>query len=189
MKKWLIVIATLMLAACSSSSNGGKVYYQLPVSEQPANQVVSQTGGHLLWIDQVMLADYLAANGVVYQTSDVQYVIATNNLWASPLDQQLRNTLISNLSQAMPGWIVASQPLGSEQSTLTVNITGFHGRYDGKVIVSGEWLLKQNNEIINRPFRIELNQQTDGYDAMVKTLAQAWQQEAQSIASELIRRQ
>ncbi len=188
MKKWLMVIAALTLAACSST-NSGKVYYQLPVNTQPAGQVVSQTGGHLLWIDQIVLADYLGANGVVYQTSDVQYVIATNNLWASPLDQQLRNTLIGNLSQSLPGWIVASQPLGSEQSSLTVNITGFHGRYDGKVIVSGEWLLKQNNEIINRPFRIELNQQTDGYDAMVKTLSQAWQQEAQSIASELIRRQ
>ncbi len=188
MKKWLMVIAVLLLAACSSNNNG-KVYYQLPVNAQPASQVVSQTGSHLLWIDQIVLADYLAANGVVYQTSDVQYVIATNNLWASPLDQQLRNTLINNLSQAMPGWIIASQPLASEQSTLTVNITGFHGRYDGKVIVSGEWLLKQNNEIINRPFRIELNQQDDGYDAMVKTLAQAWQQEAQSMASELLRRQ
>lgn len=187
MKKWLIIIAVSMLAACSSG-NSGKVYYQLPMNPQPANQVVSQADRHLLWIDQITLADYLGANGVVYQTSDVQYVIASNNLWASPLDQQLRNTLISNLSHKLPGWIVASQPLGSEQSTLTVNITGFHGRYDGKVIVSGEWLLKQKDEIINRPFRIELNQQTDGYDAMVTTLAQAWQQEAQSIASELINR-
>lgn len=188
MKKWLMVIAALMLAACSSSESS-KVYYQLPVNAQPANQVVSQDGNHLLWIDQIMLADYLGANGVVYQTSDVQYVIATNNLWASPLDQQLRNTLIANLSRTMPGWIIASQPLGNDQRSLTVNITGFHGRYDGKVIVSGEWLLKQKDELINRPFLIELNQPADGYDAMVKTLAQAWEQEAQSIASELKRRQ
>lgn len=187
MKKWLMVIAALMLAACSSS-NSDKVYYQLPANAQPASLAVSQTGSQLLWIDQIVLSDYLSANGVVYQTSDVQYVIATNNLWASPLDQQLRNTLIGNLTQAMPGWIVASQPLASEQSSLSINVTGFHGRYDGKVIVSGEWLLKQHNEIINRPFRIELNQQDDGYDAMVKALAQAWQQESQNIASELLRR-
>ncbi|MDP8727798.1 ABC-type transport auxiliary lipoprotein family protein, partial [Serratia marcescens] len=35
---------------------------------------------------------------VVYQTNDVQYVIAQNNLWASPLDQQLQQTLVTNLS-------------------------------------------------------------------------------------------
>ena len=189
MKKWLIVFTTLVLAACSSSNNSGKAYYQLPASMQSTNPVVSQGNRQLLWVDQITLADFLSANGMVYQTSDVQYVIATNNLWASPLDQQLRNTLTANLSRALPGWIVASQPLGQDQNTLSVNITGFHGRYDGKVIVSGEWLLRQKDEIITRPFRIELNQSADGYDAMVKTLAQAWQQEAQSIATELMRRQ
>ena len=68
---------------------------------------------------------YLAGNGVVYQTTDVQYVIANNNLWASPLDQQLRTTLVANLSQQLPGWVVSSQPLGSEQDTLNVAVNGF----------------------------------------------------------------
>ncbi|WP_205419494.1 ABC-type transport auxiliary lipoprotein family protein, partial [Klebsiella pneumoniae] len=92
-------------------------------------------------VEQVTVPDYLAGNGVVYQTSDVKYVIANNNLWASPLDQQLRNTLVANLSTQLPGWVVASQPLGSAQDTLNVTVTEFNGRYDGKVIVSGEWLL------------------------------------------------
>jgi len=188
MKKWLVIFAMFTLAACSSSPDR-KNYYQLPQEGQPPAQAVSQSGQRQLWVDQVTLADFLAANGVVYQTSDVQYVIATNNLWASPLDQQLRNTLVSNLSAALPGWVVASQPLGNAQSTLSVNVTGFHGRYDGKVIVSGEWLLKQDGEIIKRPFRILLDQQQDGYDAMIKTLATAWQQEANGIARELTRRQ
>ncbi len=122
---------------------------------------------------------------MVYQTTDVQYVIANNNLWASPLDQQLRTTLVANLSQQLPGWVVSSQPLGSEQDTLNVAVNGFHGRYDGRVIVSGEWLLKHQGQLIKRPFNIVLKQQQDGYDAMVKTLAQAWSQEAVAIAGEL----
>lgn len=186
MKKWLPLFAALALTACSSSDNG-KTYYQLPQSSAPAMQAVSQPGTHLLWVEQVAVPDYLAGNGVVYQTSEVQYVIASSNLWASPLDQQLRNTLVSNLSSALPGWVVASQPLGNNQDTLNVNVTGFHGRYDGKVIVSGEWLLKHQGQLIKRPFHVELKQEADGYDAMVKTLAQAWQQEAKSIAGELTR--
>lgn len=138
-----------------------------------------------MWVEQVSVPDYLAGNGVVYQTSDVQYVIASNNLWASPLDQQLRNTLVANLSAQLPGWVVASQPLGSVQDTLNVTVTGFHGRYDGKVIVSGEWLLNHQGQLIKRPFHIETAQQQDGYDEMVKVLAAAWNQEAAAIAQAL----
>ncbi len=126
-------------------------------------------------------SDYLAGNGVVYQTSDVKYVIANNNLWASPLDQQLRNTLVANLSTQLPGWVVASQPLGSAGYAQCYR-NGFNGRYDGKVIVSGEWLLNHRGQLIKRPFRLEGVQTQDGYDEMVKVLASVWSQEAASIA-------
>ncbi|UYU33213.1 membrane integrity-associated transporter subunit PqiC [Siccibacter colletis] len=186
MKKWLPVVAAMLLSACSSSEED-KTYYQLPSATQSyaANQTAQDN--RLLWVEQVSVPDYLAGNGVVYQTTDVQYVIANSNLWASPLDQQLRNTLVANLSSALPGWVVSSQPLGATQDTLNVNVTGFHGRYDGHVIVSGEWLLNHRGTLTKRPFHVELTQQEDGYDAMVKQLAAAWQQEAQSIARELTR--
>lgn len=188
MKKCALAMLALLLTACSSGDDN-KSYYQLP--SPPLTTVQSNTGqeqgNRQLWVEQVSVPDYLAGNGVVYQTSDVQYVIANNNLWASPLDQQLRNTLVANLSNQLPGWVVASQPLGSEQDTLNVTVTGFHGRYDGRVIVSGEWLLKHQGRLIKRPFHIELKQQQDGYDDMVKMLAQGWQQEAVSIAAELNR--
>ncbi|BBQ84548.1 MULTISPECIES: membrane integrity-associated transporter subunit PqiC [Enterobacteriaceae] len=180
MKKWLVIAAACLLAACSSTEN--KTYYQLPLATGTVQNGASSTGQRMLWIEQVNIPDFLAGSGVVYQTSDVQYVIASNNLWASPLDQQLRTTLVSNLSNQLPGWVVSSQPLGSDQDTLNVSVSGFHGRYDGKVVVSGEWLLNHQGQLTKRPFHIELAQQQDGYDAMVKTLAQAWSQEAASIA-------
>ncbi|MFO5700040.1 ABC-type transport auxiliary lipoprotein family protein, partial [Klebsiella pneumoniae] len=77
--------------------------------------------------------------------------------------------------------------MGSNQDTLIVAANGFPGPYDGRVIVSGEWLLKHQGQLIKRPFNIVLRQEQDGYDAMVKTLAQAWSQEAAAIASELNR--
>lgn len=179
MKNGLVVAAILALTACSSGEN--KTYYQLPVVQSRAQSTAPQ-GERLLWVDQVNIPDYLAGNGVVYQTSDVQYVMAHNNLWASPLDQQLRTTLVANLSQQLPGWMVTSQPLDNNQNTLTMTVNGFHGRYDGRVIVSGEWLLKYRGQLIKRPFDIVLKQQHDGYDAMVKTLAAAWSEEAVVIA-------
>lgn len=186
MKKGWIVGAAMLLAACSSNVEETN-YYQLPGPVTPATQSHSGQNARLLWVEQVSVPDYLAGNGVVYQTSDVKYSIGTQNLWASPLDQQLRTTLVSNLSQQLPGWVVASQPLGHDQDTLNVTVTGFHGRYDGRVIVSGEWLLNHQGQLSKRPFHIEMTQQQDGYDAMVKVLGEAWSREASEIARELKR--
>ncbi len=83
MKKWLVTIAALWLAGCSSGEIN-KNYYQLPVVQSGTQSTASQ-GNRLLWVEQVTVPDYLAGNGVVYQTSDVKYVIANNNLWASPV--------------------------------------------------------------------------------------------------------
>lgn len=186
MNKWLLIAGALLLTACSSGGES-KRYYQLPLTPQSSEQRSASQGNHLLWVEQVVVPDFLAGNGVVYQTSDVQYVIATNNLWASPLDQQLRNTLVANLGSQLPGWVVASQPLGTDQDTLNVTVTGFHGRFDGAVVISGEWLLNHQGQLIKRPFHLELKQQKDGYDDLVKVLAQGWAQESAAIAREISR--
>ncbi|WP_187433407.1 ABC-type transport auxiliary lipoprotein family protein, partial [Serratia marcescens] len=60
-----------------------------------------------------------------------------------------------------------------------------HGRFDGKAIIRGEWVLNRQGRLIKRPFNLELKQGEDGYDALVRTLAQGWQQEAQTIAKVL----
>jgi hypothetical protein len=184
MMKWIPVALALLLSACSSTPQ--KTYYQLPALGTPA-QVSGGSTSRQLWLEHVSVADYLAQSGVVYQTNDVQYVIAQNNLWASPLDQQLQQTLVTNLSSAMPGWVVSSQPMSSEQDVLNVNVSGFHGRFDGKAIIRGEWVLNHQGNLIKRPFNLELQQGEDGYDALVRTLAQGWQQEAQDIAAQASR--
>lgn len=186
MKHGIVIAATLLLAACSSNVEETN-YYQLPTPQQASALHQSGMASRMLWVEQVSVPDYLAGNGVVYQTSEVKYAIGTQNLWASPLDQQLRTTLVTNLGQQLPGWVVASTPLGNEQDTLNVTVTGFHGRYDGRVIVSGEWLLNHQGQLIKRPFHIEMTQQQDGYDAMVKVLGEAWSREASDIARELNR--
>ncbi|OFS08986.1 membrane integrity-associated transporter subunit PqiC [Hafnia sp. HMSC23F03] len=185
MKVWMIGAAALLLSACSSQPQ--KNYYQLPVPTATTSVVHApvESGAHQLWLERVNVADFLSALGVVYQTNDVQFVTAGNNLWASPLEQQLQQTMVANLSAAMPGWIVSAQPLGNVQDTLNINVTGFHGRYDGKAVISGEWILMRNGQLTKRAFNLVLPVQQDGYDALVKTLAQGWQQEAQQIARQV----
>ncbi|WP_034913882.1 membrane integrity-associated transporter subunit PqiC [Erwinia sp. 9145] len=182
MMRWIPVALALALTACSSTPETN--YYQLPAGNRLAT-VSSQVdaGRPTVWVEHVSVPDYLAGNGVVYQSSDVQYVIASNNLWASPLDQQLQQTLLANLSQALPGSLVSASPLGQQQDKLNVNVTGFHGRYDGQAIVSGEWVLEHQGKIEKRSFALTMPQNEDGYDALVRTLAKGWQQEANEIAN------
>ncbi|KGA24381.1 hypothetical protein AO825_04075 [Pectobacterium brasiliense] len=182
MKAWTLVLA-LVLSACSSS-NTQKTYYQLPTIAETNTTQTAVTQGHPLWVEHVSVADYLVNAGLVYQTNDVQYVIASNNLWASPLDQQLQQALVTNLGHKLPGWVVTTQPQGSEQAVLNVAVTGFHGRYDGNVIVRGEWMLTYQGKVVKHPFNVVLQQTEDGYDALVRTLAQGWQQVSQSIAQQ-----
>ncbi len=182
--KWKIMALVLLLSACSSQPQ--KTYYQLPslVTER------ANTGGMVerqLWIEHVAVADYLSGSGLVYQTNDVQYVVANNNLWASALDQQLQQSLVENLGASLPGWLVSTQPLNSDrQMILNVTVTGFHGRYDGQVIVRGEWTLRSGDRIVKHPFEVLAKQTDDGYDALVKVLASAWKQEADIIAKRAI---
>lgn len=181
MMKWIPVVLVLLLSACSTPHT---TYYQLPAAGNVAVASGLVAGSRpSVFVQQVTIPDYLAGNGLVYQSSDVKYVIASSNLWASPLDQQLQQTLVSNLSATLPGWLISASPLGEKQDILNVNITGFHGRYDGNVVISGDWLLEHQGRLIKRSFALTLPQPEDGYAALVRTLAKGWQQEAGDIAS------
>jgi uncharacterized lipoprotein YmbA len=97
----------------------------------------------------------------------------------------LQQTLVVNLSNVLSGWLVSSQPLDSDQDVLNVTITGFHGRYDGRAIIRGVWILRHQGQLIKQPFDLELKQNEDGYDALIRALAEGWQQEARMIAARL----
>lgn len=180
MIKWIPVALTLVLAACSSSPE--TTWYQLPAAQKNTAGSNMDARRPVVFVQHVAVPDYLTGNGLVYQSSDVRYVIARNNLWASPLDQQLQQTLVANLSSELPGWLVSASSFGQQQDRLNVNISSFHGRYDGHAVISGDWVLERQGHIIKRSFALAIPQAEDGYDALVKALAEGWQQEARQIA-------
>ncbi len=180
--KYLCVIMLVLLSACSSSQK--KFYYQLPDADV---QTQVSTGLRQLWVAQVIVADHLVSKGIVYQLNDVRYVSASHHLWGSSLEQQLQQMLISNLSAAMPAWLITSRFTGNDQAVLTVTVNGFHGRYDGKAVIRGQWLLRHQQRLITQSFNIELEQDEAGYDALVRKLAEGWQQQVRVIAAQIDR--
>ncbi|MCW7547387.1 membrane integrity-associated transporter subunit PqiC [Photorhabdus sp. APURE] len=187
MMKRLALILVIFISACSSQPE--KTYYQLPVVTIASQKSATVQHDRQLWVQRVMLSDYLSSSGVVYQSSDVSYVSAANHLWASPLEQQLQQVLVTELTMALPQRLVSAQPLVNKPDILDVTVTSFHGRYDGRVILQGYWTLTcQGSEgrVVKQPFNIELKQEEDGYDDLVRTLATGWSHLSQAIASQLI---
>ncbi len=187
----VLVVGSLLIAGCSRGQPQ-KIYYQLPVLvdravEKPVTQESQLGAKHepQLWIKSVDLSDYLAAPGIVYQTGKVSYVNASNHLWASPLQQQLQQALIAELSAAFPNRLVADQQLEKEADALNMTITAFHGRYDGQVLIGGYWILSNSDRVIKQPFDMMLKQEKDGYADLVLTLSKGYRQLAQSIARQL----
>ncbi|PIJ51387.1 hypothetical protein BL250_01230 [Erwinia sp. OLTSP20] len=184
--KWIpVCIMVLALSACGGA--GQPSYYQLPQADAVLSSQLHKdaTGRPAVWIERLTLPDYLSAGGIVYQTSKVNYVIASRHLWASPLDQQLKQALINNLSAQLPGRVVSATALGDRPDVLSVNITAFQGRYDGQVVISGDWILQQGNIIRRQGFSLSLPLRDDGYQPLVKTLAAGWQQVSAEIARQL----
>ncbi|NDL61995.1 membrane integrity-associated transporter subunit PqiC [Acerihabitans arboris] len=188
MRKGILVALAFMLVACGG--NNDKHYYQLPIAPQASDdgqRLPSAVGARHVWLSRVNVSDYLAGSGVVFQESDVRYVTASNNLWASPLEQQLQQTMVANLSNALPGVLVSASQAQGDQDQLEFNVTGFHGRYDGRAIIQGEWLLTHNGQVSRHPFILALKQDQDGYDALVRTLAQGWLQIGKDAAGQISR--
>ncbi|EKT58455.1 membrane integrity-associated transporter subunit PqiC [Providencia sneebia] len=181
--RYIVSILVLMLAACSSTPE--KKYYQLPMKASAAQTATVMGQKNQIWLQRVMLSDVLTSNGITYQTSDVSYTNASSHLWASPLEQQLGQSMVNELSSQLPERLVSLQPLQNSPDTLDITLTAFNGRYDGKVLIQGFWTLSDGKEIVRRNFDIQLEQKEDGYPDLVRTLSEGWQQVAQGIVKEI----
>ncbi|GAB1438256.1 membrane integrity-associated transporter subunit PqiC [Providencia sp.] len=180
--RYLLSIFVLLLAACSSTPE--KKYYQLPI-KAPQSQSAAVMDKGQVWLQRIMLSDVLTSNGITYQTTDVSYTNASTHLWASPLEQQLGQAMVSELSAGLPDKLVSLQPLQNSPDTLDITLTAFNGRYDGKVLVQGFWTFSHDKTVIRRNFDIQLDQHEDGYPELVRTLSTAWQQVADNIIKEI----
>jgi len=186
-KRLLMALLAVCLTACSSSES--TKYYQLTTPQGGASVATStsafgQQPKHL-WIQSINVPDALASTGIAFQTSDVEYRLAEQNLWASPLDQQLQQTLVTNLSNLLPNWLVTNSTLAGDNDSLAVTVTAFQGRWDGHVLVKGYWIYQHQEKVVRRSFEQRVSLKDDGYPALVQALSQAWYQEAQQVASQI----
>lgn len=197
-KKYVTVcsvgVIALMLTGCGGSATENTTkHYRLPSnlstsqSESNIDATAKTNLKNRLVVDSIVLADHLSNINLTFQTTDVNYTLAENHLWISPLSQQLQLDLVNHLDKKLPNWFVTAMPLTDRTARLTVNINDFNPRFDGQVVLSGKYTIQFNasNKIISAPFSFITPQTKDGYDESVRVLYESWSKQLDIIANQL----
>lgn len=185
LKTYLSVLFILLLSACAKPTMD-KQHYFLPGPSGEIESADKPGKMQLLQISDVQLADFLNKSGLVLQLDDITLNQAKNHVWAEDLRRQINRGLQARLNrQSQPYTVVGPQTPADLR--LSIDIHGFHGRYDGLALTSGQWQLKnQQGEIQHiQRFELETALKESGYPALVRALGQSLDNLTQQIADYL----
>ena len=178
MKKVLILSAMVSLLSACSSSPPQTTSYLLDRSAQEGTTTDFNTATPVIILAPVSMDSLLENQGIVYQTSATETVVARQHLWAEGLSTQLSNRLLNGLRQSQSKyWVVRSNPQINTPLAprLLISFSQFNGSYLGNAIISGDWtLLNSQGELLqSQPFRYQEPLVNNGYPALVNALSKA----------------
>lgn len=184
-----LLIFFALLAGCAGSPTP-TARYTLPVSQLEAPRQYEGQAPEVVVLEPIRMASYLNSEGIVMQLSDIEVQQARNHLWAERLSRQLERSLQQRLDTALPNTrVLADVPASEERQALRVRVEldRFQGHFDGKAVVSGVWRVRNSNgrTVASEAFNVEETLETDGYPALVRSLAQAWAQVGARLAEDL----
>ena len=178
--RYSFALLALLLTACSGGAVPAYYALNLPTAK---SVTAEQTAGERLVVTRVTLPEYLNDMGIAYQQDDVQVVTANQARWAEALDKQLTQALVLGLSGRLSGVQVIEGADGRPDIwRLSIEVSGFQGRFDGKAVVAGRWVLQRGEQIYSQPFQRLIPLAEDGYPALVRALRDGWQQEIDELA-------
>jgi uncharacterized lipoprotein YmbA len=137
----LAVLACCLLGACSSSPPTR--YYALSVVS-PAAPIAPAVNGVAVRVEPVAIPPELDRLELVSHVGANRVHIAGQDLWAAPLDDQVRHTLSDDLSARLPAQLVADpqEPATTEpRRLLSVDITQLDADENCAVSLRAQWTL------------------------------------------------
>ncbi|MDR9440978.1 MAG: ABC-type transport auxiliary lipoprotein family protein [Halomonas sp.] len=195
MKSLKVLLAaglSLWLAGCVASGPAPS-QYTLPADagRQPGG-IAGADAEYRLVVTQPRLARFLDVDGLILQLDDITLNEANHHLWAAPIDLQLERGLRTRLAARLPHTRVMHDDADSRRrapAVLRLEVDRFHGRFDGRAVVGGQWQLSdEGGELLAMaPFNVEVELAQDGYPALVRALGRGWDQVADEIAAEIKR--
>ncbi len=175
----------LLLAGCGSASTS---YYTL----DPMSPATPLFGSHALRppieVAQIQLPGTIDRSSIVLDAGSDRLDVSANDAWGAPLDQTIRRTLSSDLSERLPAGSVlppgTPAPSGGVQ-VLTVIIDRFIGDTNGRVILSVAWSITRSGATSSGPLhreRIETTARSGSVADVVPAMSKALAELANRIA-------
>lgn len=150
LRVWATLVCVSLVSACAITGESTTEYYLLNSTSESTSAV--QLAPFRLGLGPVELADYLAQEGIAMHRGNNQIDYASNRRWAEPLDRNISQVLLSNLSALLPNQIVYPFPWKVSQSPdyqFIININRFGWFPDNRVAMNARVLLEdQDGKIV-----------------------------------------
>jgi uncharacterized protein len=171
-----------LLAGCASQPIP-PTYYLLRSDQDLQSSALSTSKQFSL--GTVEIAAYLDQPGLVMETAAGEMRPASQNLWAEPIYDGVRNFLSTEIAQAS-GQELLPTKLARDTTVVNIRIDQLHGTLDGQVLIVAYWWLVHGDEVttLNR-FSDSRALTTSGYAALVDTEKTLLAELAQRIATSL----
>ncbi len=140
MRGVLPLLLALLLAECSSPPTN--FYTLAPVP--PAHRIVGSRPIGPIEVAEVAVPATIDRNAIVLSAGDDRLEVSSNDQWAAPLGQLVRQTLTADLQARLPdGSVLPPGGIapGGGLRILILNIQGFIGGVDGTVVLNTGWEL------------------------------------------------
>lgn len=138
-----LVCATL--AGCSSlfgPSTPIQYFTLTPTATTDAS--VPPFGDRIVAVQTVRLPEYLNQNGIVIRTQTNTINVSRDSQWAGPLDNNVTNIIVVNLSRQLGSTKVVAFPVSAAlpvDRVVHVDVTQFEQEPDGSVTLAAQWTI------------------------------------------------
>ncbi len=171
-----------LLSGCASQTIP-PTYYLLRSNQDLQSSALSTSKQYSL--GTVEIAAYLDQPGLVIATANGETRPASQNLWAEPIYDGVRNFLSTEIAQAS-GRELLPTALTKDTTVVNIRIDQLHGTLDGQAQIVAYWWLAQGDEVtsLNR-FSESRALAASGYNALVDAEKALLSELAQRIAATL----
>ncbi len=134
----------------------------------------------------VEVASYIDQPGLVLETDNGEMHHARHNLWAEPVYEGVRNSLVTSISH-LSNMDLLPHELAETPVVLDIYIDQLHGTREGSARLVALWWLRSGGQLVSaHQFSEEKLLETSGYPALVQAEEALLEDLARAIANTLV---
>lgn len=181
--KYSYLLLLALLAGCAGQPNEPSSYL-LRSSHELETRTLEPSKEFSM--GTVEVASYIDQPGLVLETDNGEMHHARNNLWAEPVYEGVRNSLVTSISH-LSNMDLLPHELAETPVVLDIYIDQLHGTREGSARLVALWWLRSGGQLVSaHQFSEEKLLETSGYPALVQAEEALLEDLARAIANTLV---